>query len=165
MDAESVGNIIQVIAVVVAVGASIVALYISHRDRVEARRVADADRAHAAQIAAEDRAAALKHGKLLFEYELLYRLSVNMNRGGYGPDEVGLRKERGAEHLATVALLGRDRLPQQWDRAVVFTSDELRERAKDEASDQWVQDRDETAAALVELAREIREETQPPAPR
>lgn len=96
---------IQVVAVLVAVGASLVALYISDRDRTNAR-----------QIAAADRRAALRQAKLLVDLENLTRLAENLNRGGStDPAET---KRMGAEALTLIGLIGPDLLPTQWAKRV-----------------------------------------------
>lgn len=71
MTTEDLTLWIQAAAVLVAVAASIVALFVSWRDRVSTRT-----------IAAEDRRTALERAKLMFDLETLLRLLENRNRGG-----------------------------------------------------------------------------------
>ena len=96
-------DFIQVAAVLVAIGAAIIALVISASDRKNARQIADADRA-----------STLRHAHLMFELEALTRLSENLNRGGSAdPLE---RNRMGAEALTLVGVLSSDRVPQLWER-------------------------------------------------
>lgn len=115
MPTEELTLWIQAGAVVVAVGASIVALIVSWRDRVNSR-----------QIAAEDRRAALAQAKLMFDLEALLRLLENQNHGGSTDDQE--RKRLGAEAMALVGLIGPDRLPILWKRRIGHDDDELREK-------------------------------------
>lgn len=104
---------IQAAAVVVAVAASLVALFVSWRDRVNARR-----------IAADDRRASLEQAKLMFDLEALLRLLKNRNRGGSTDDLE--RKRMGAETLTLVGMLGPELLPRQWAAQVDADDDKLR---------------------------------------
>ena len=92
------GDIIQIAAVVVAVGASLVAL-----------SIASMDRRNAIKIAQDDRRAAIDQARLLAELEAAIRLSVLEARGGHTDPVVS--KDMGAETLALVSMLGPDRVP------------------------------------------------------
>src|SRR5450756_483483 len=92
---------IQTLVAVAAVAAAIVALVVSAKDRENAR-----------QIAAEDRRAALEHAKLMFDLDVLLRLSENFERAGHVDKEVA--KDMGAEARALLNVLGPERLPQAW---------------------------------------------------
>ncbi len=89
----AIGDFISAVAVVVAVGASLVALFVSWRERVNARK-----------IAAEDRRVALEQAKLMFDLEQLLRLLENGNRGG--STDALERARLGAEALSLIGLLG-----------------------------------------------------------
>lgn len=144
MTTEEVTLWIQAGAVVVAVGASIVALVVSWRDRVNARN-----------IAAKDRRAALAQAKLMFDLEALLRLLENQNRGG-STDRLETQR-LGAEALSLIGLLGRDRLPRLWDRRVERDDDGLRELFEDEHFPEFKKDAVEVQLAVNEVVREIRE--------
>ena len=142
----AIGDYIQTAAVVVAVGASIVALIISWRDRLNARR-----------IAAQDRRAALEQAKLMFDLEALLRLLDNQNRGGSTDDLE--RKRLGAEALAIVGLIGPERLPRLWERRIGHDNDGLRAKLNDDEKTtpefrKWAI---EVQLALNAVVEEIRE--------
>lgn len=100
----SLSDLIQTVAVLAAVGAAIVALVISAKDRENART-----------IAAEDRREALRQAYLLHELNVLGRLAENQNRGG-SSDPVESRR-LGAEALTLIGLAGPSRIPEQWKQA------------------------------------------------
>lgn len=137
------GAIIQVVAVVVAIGASIVALVI-----------ASMDRRHALKIAEGDRRAAVDQARLLAELEAATRLSVLEARGGH-TDPV-ISKDMGAETLALIAMLGPDRVPQMWKRRVTKTDEELRAFIADESEPQFLRDAVEAERAVYDILRELR---------
>lgn len=99
---------VQAGAVVVAIGASVVARIISALDRKNSR-----------QIATEDRRTALEHGQLLFEQQALLRLLQNLKRGGH--TDSAISKDMGAEAGAIIGALGPERLPMNWDKQVAKT--------------------------------------------
>lgn len=145
MTTENVTLWIQAGAVVVAVGASMVALFVSWRDRLNARR-----------IAAEDRRAALAQSKLMFDLEALFRLLENQNRGGSTDD---LERSRlGAEAMALVGLIGPERLPALWQRQITLDDEGLRGKlARDSDTPEFIKDSIEVQLALNEVVREIRD--------
>ena len=115
----AVGDFIQTAAVLVAVLASLVALFVSWRERVNARK-----------ISAEDRRAALEQAKLMFDLDALLRLLENQNRGGSTDDLE--RKQLGAEAMALVGMIGPDRLPRLWKRRIGHDDDGLRAKLGDD---------------------------------
>lgn len=143
MHQEEIALWVQVGAVVVAVGASVVALVVSALDRRNARR-----------IAAEDRRMALLQGKLMFELEALLRLSQNLRRGGHTDTDVS--KDMGAEAGALIGALGAGRLPRNWDKRVAQTPDELRQFVEDEAQEDWLRRAVEAQLALMAVSDELR---------
>ncbi|MFS0852539.1 hypothetical protein [Microbacterium sp. 179-I 3D4 NHS] len=114
MDTEVIGNWIQVLVVIAAIGAAIVALVVSSKDRRNAQKIAEGDRAAAAEVAAADRREALRQAHLMFELETLSRLLENLNRGGSSDRQES--SKMGAEALTLIGLLGRDRIPHLWDQ-------------------------------------------------
>jgi hypothetical protein len=142
MSSQDINNIISALAVVAAVVAAIIALKISADDRRNAQK-----------IASDDRREALRQAHLLFELEQLTRLSENRNRGGStDPEE---RKRLGAEALMLMGVLGPERLPTQWERAV--GPDERIQAAFDEPDmPQFKRDAQETQLAVSAVLREIR---------
>lgn len=158
-------DIIQTLAVLAAVGASLVALAIAAKDRKHSARiagqdrehsaaVADADRAHAASVAAADRAATMHQLRLFSELDAAKRLAVIEARGGHS-DPVA-RKDMGAESLALVAFLGPERVPMMWQRRVGKSDDELRDFAQDENNQQFLRDSVEAERAVHAIIRDIR---------
>ncbi|MBH0110986.1 hypothetical protein I6E81_12485 [Salinibacterium sp. NG22] len=144
MESEELTLWIQASAIVVAVVASIVALFISWRDRVNARL-----------IASEDRRAALQQAKLMFDLEALLRLLENQNRGGSTDDLE--RAQLGAETMALVGLIGEDRLPILWKRRIGYDDAGLRAKLTTAESETptHMKHTIETQLALNEVVREI----------
>ena len=135
---------IQLAAVLAAVGAAIVALIISGLDRRNAREIASADRA-----------SMLRQAHLMFELDVLGRLSANLNRGGStDPQE---SKRMGAEALTLIGLLGSERLPTLWEERV---GDDARLRAalEDPEMPDYKKTALETQLATSKVLREIRAE-------
>lgn len=145
MTQEQLSNWIQVAAVLAAVGASIVALVVSALDRRNARTIADADRA-----------ASLHHARLLFELEMATRLLENNNRGG-STDDVE-RAQLGAEALTMVGILGRGRVPRQWDRRVARDDEGLSDLLADPDLPDFKKDAVESQLAVNAILRAIDEE-------
>lgn len=143
MTEQALSNWIQAAAVVAAVFAAIVALRIAGKDRRESRA-----------IAADDRKASLQQAKLLFDLELLLRLLENRNRGGSTDRQEVSRM--GAEALTLVGMVGRERLPRQFDRHVEVDDDGLRAMLEDDETPQVVKDAVETQLAVNGLLRQIR---------
>lgn len=136
---------IQVVAVLVAVGASLVALYISDRDRANAR-----------QIAAADRRAALRQAKLLVDLENLTRLAENLNRGGStDPAET---KRMGAEALTLIGLIGPDLLPTLWDKRLGSNA-KLQAKLRDEEFPEFKKHAIEAQLAVNTVVDRIRVES------
>lgn len=142
----SVEALIQLAAVVAAVGASIVALWISAADRRNARLIADADRV-----------AALKHSSLLFEQAQLLRLLENARRGG-STDPLETAR-LGAEAAGIIGLLGPERLPRNWENRVTSREDpSLQEHLNDETTPEWQKCAIEVQLALDDVTARIRSE-------
>lgn len=107
---------IQSAVALAAVGAAIVALVVGAMDRKVAR-----------EIAAEDRRAALEQAKLMFDLEVLLRLSQNIERAGHTDPVVA--KDMGAEAAALLNIIGAERLPQTWADKRDSTEEQAREYA------------------------------------
>lgn len=137
------GDVIQIVAVVVALGASIVALVI-----------ASMDRRNAIKIAEDDRRAAVNQARLLAELEAAVRLSVLEARGGHTDPVVS--KDMGAETLALIAMLGPDRVPEMWKRRVTRSDQELRAFIADENEPQFLRDAVEAERAVHDILGEMR---------
>ena len=137
------GDIIQVVAVVVAIGASIVALVIASMDRRNALKIAEGDRR-----------AAVDQARLLAELDAATRLSVLEARGGH-TDPV-ISKDMGAETLALIAMLGPDRVPEMWKRRVTKSDEELRAFIADDSEPQFLRDAVEAERAVHDILRELR---------
>lgn len=135
---------VQVAAVIVAIGASGVALIVSALDRKNARK-----------IAAEDRLMAIRHGRLTFEMEALIRLSLNLQRGG--SNDVQKSRDRGAEAGAIIGAIGPERLPHNWEKRIEKTEEELRAFVADESKEDWLRRAVEAQLALMEVTEEIRQ--------
>lgn len=134
---------VQGAAVLVAVGASLVALVTSHLDRRNNRK-----------IAAETRAADIRVRSLLLELEYAIRLATNRNMGG--SSDSGESKRLGAEALALVTLLGAERVPAQWEKLVGHGSEELLGKMDEPETPDWVKHKIETGAAVQRILTEFR---------
>lgn len=153
----TLSDIIQLLAVLAAVGASIVALVVSGKDRANAQKIAEADRAAAAEVAMQDRREALRQAHLMFELQTLTRLLENLNRGGSTvPEEV---KRLGAEALTLIGALGPERLPTLWEERV-GDDGRLRTAYEDPEMPQFKKDALESQLAVNAVLREIREALQ-----
>lgn len=137
------GDIIQIAAVVVAVGASLVAL-----------SIASMDRRNAIKIAQDDRRAAIDQARLLAELEAAIRLSVLEARGGHTDPVVS--KDMGAETLALVSMLGPDRVPEMWKRRVTKSNEDLRAFVADESEPEFLRDAVEAERAVHDILRDLR---------
>lgn len=144
MTKEDIALWVQVAAVIVAIGASVVALIVSALDRRNTRK-----------IAAADRLMALRHGRLTFEMEALLRLSQNLQRGG--SNDTQKSRDMGAEAGAIVGAIGPERLPQNWEKRIEKTEEELRAFVADEANEDWLRRAVEAQLALMEVTEEIRQ--------
>ncbi len=149
---ETANLIVQIFVVVVAVGASLVALWLGARDRKHSAEIAEADREHvqalaeraqkhAEELADHQARTALEHQKLMFDLGIAVRLLENIIRGG-STDELE-RKRMGAEALALIGLLGPERLPQQWARRQL-DDEKLKSIAADESKETFIRDQAET---------------------
>ena len=143
MTQEAVALWVQVAAVLVAVGASIVALVVSSLDRKTARG-----------IAAKDRQTSVRQGALMFELEALTRLLNNLRRGGSTDDET--RAALGAEAAALIAVIGSERLPLNWRNRINKSADELRDFVGDESKQEWLRRAAEAQIALADVGDELR---------
>lgn len=142
MENAQVALWVQAAAVVVAIGASMVALTVSWRERVNARR-----------IAALDRRSSLSQAKLVFDLEVLVRLLENLNRGG-STDPAETRR-MGAEALTLVGMIGPDLLPTLWERRV-GEDEKLRAHLVDPEFPQYKRDAIEVQLAVNDVLTEIR---------
>lgn len=147
------GDWIQVGAVLAAVGASIIALVVSARDRKSAQKIAEGDRASAAAIAAQDRREALRQAHLIFELEALTRLLENLNRGGSSNKDES--SKMGAEALTLVGVIGAERLPHLWEETAADDA-ALQTHFDDPEWPQYKKDAIEVQLAVNALRREIR---------
>ncbi|PCE15904.1 hypothetical protein AUC47_10280 [Microbacterium sp. SZ1] len=160
----TLGDLIQILAVLAAIGASIVALIVSAKDRRNAREIAIEDRAEAARLAAEDRVEAaraaaddrresLRHAYLLHELETLAKLLVNLNRGGSADKQES--KRMGAEALTLIGQLGEERLPKLWNERA-GDEEKLRAAYNDPEMPEYKKDALEAQLAVHAILREIR---------
>jgi hypothetical protein len=136
----AIGDVIQTVAVIVALAAAIIALVLSAKDRATAR-----------EIAAKER----EQAKLIFELEQLLRLLENRNRGGSPEKDESARL--GAEALTLVGMLGPDLLPEQWSRQVEKDDDGLRAIAAEPDFPQYKKDAIEVQIAMNATMRRLRE--------
>ena len=155
MTGEEVGLWIQGASVVVAVGASVVALVVGAVDRRAAERNAEKDRAAARRLAEDERRAAARHARRMVEFEALLRLAENQRRGGSSDAET--RSALGAEAAVLTAMVGPERLPHLSNELNPESEAEL--RAFMEAPDtlEWQRRAAEAHLALLQITREIRE--------
>lgn len=150
----TLGDFIQILAVLAAVGASIVALVVSSKDRKSAQMIANDDRAAAALLAAQDRTEALRQAHVIFELEALTRLLENFNRGGSSDREESSRM--GAEALTLIGVLGRERVPHLWDERA-GNDEKLQAHYDDPEMPKFKKNAIEVQLAVNALRREIRE--------
>lgn len=134
---------VQSAAVLVAVGASLVALSTSYLDRRNNRR-----------IAAETRAADIRVRSLLLELEHAIRLATNRNMGGSSDGRESNRL--GAEATALVTLLGKERVPVQWENLVGHGPEELLGKMDEPETPDWVKHKIETGIAVQRILTEFR---------
>ncbi|MCK6210046.1 hypothetical protein KZX45_05755 [Georgenia sp. EYE_87] len=136
---------IQTAVAVAAVAAAIIALVVSAKDRQNAR-----------EIAAEDRRAALEHARLMFDLDVLTRLSRNLERGGH--DDKSVSRDMGAEAAALINAIGPDRLPVTWSDRRKASLDDVREWLADEDKfPAWKRDGHEVLLELRRVADRIDE--------
>ncbi len=139
----TLSDFIQVLAVLAALSASIVALLIAAKDRKNATKVAE-----------DDRRNAVNQALLVSELEAAKRLAILEARGGH-TDPVA-RSDMAAETLALTALLGPDRVPHMWKRRVEKTDAELRAFIEDESKEQFLRDAVEAERAVYDILRDLR---------
>jgi hypothetical protein len=147
MTKEEIALWVQVAAVVVAVGASVVALIVSALDRRNARK-----------IAAMDRLTSIRHNRLTFEMEALLRLSQNLQPGG--SNDTQKSRDMGAEAGAIVGAIGPERLPKNWEKRIEKSEEELRAFVADESNEGWIRRAVEAQLALMEVTEEIHKLTE-----
>ena len=122
--------VIQTASVVVAVGASLIALRIASRNRRDS----------------------LRQSHLMFELEAAVRLTQNLARGGSTDDLE--RKHMGAEALALAGALEKTRIPNYWRHK--FESDEvLGTRMAATDTPEWQRDAIEAQLAVNAILRDI----------
>lgn len=156
MTGEEVGLWIQGASVVVAVGASVVALVVGAIDRRSAKENAEKDREAASRLAEDERRATAKHASRMVDFEALLRLAENQRRGGSTDAEK--RSELGAEAAVLSALVGADRLPYLAGALSPETDTELRALVEAPDTTEWQRRAAEAQLALLEVAREIHQE-------
>jgi len=139
----SVSDFIQILAVLAAVGASIVALAIASKDRKNAIKIAE-----------DDRRTAASQALLLAELDAAKRLAILEARGGHTDPVV--RGDMAAETLALIALLGPGRVPHMWERRVAKNDEELRAFVEDQTKEEFLRDAVEAERAVHDILRELR---------
>lgn len=132
-------DVIQIVAVLVAVAASVVALVIATLDRKTQMRIAEKDRAQA---------------RLAVELEYAVRLSTNRNMGGStDPAET---KRLGAEAMALAVVVGKRWVPRQYDYVTEGrTPEQIAAMFDNEESPQWVKWRNEAAVGVQAIVDEM----------
>ncbi len=150
----TLSDFIQMLAVLAALGASIVALVVSAKDRKNAQTIAEGDRRAAAQLASDDRREALHQAHLIFELETLTRLLENLNRGG-STDSAESRR-MGAEALTLIGVLGPERVPHLWDDRA-GDDEKLQRHYDDPEMPEYKKNAIEVQLAVNALRREIRD--------
>ncbi|MCC3295562.1 hypothetical protein LJ756_13125 [Arthrobacter sp. zg-Y411] len=151
MNQETIALWVQLAAVVAAVGASIVALVVSALDRRNAR-----------QIAAADRKEALHQAHLMFEMELLTRLTQNLRRAGHSDSTIS--KDMGAEAASLIGAIGPERLPRNWrSRVGDFSIPDLHRELQDESKPEWIRNSIEAQIALAQVTEEVHRAVSRPA--
>ena len=139
---ETLSLWIQTLVAVAAVGAAIIALIVSAKDRENAR-----------EIAAKDRRANLEQARLMFDLDALARLSRNLERAGHVDQQVA--KDMGAEAAALLNVLGPDRLPRTWADKRKGTLTEAATAMDDPDLPDWKKDAIEVALELRRVGERI----------
>lgn len=135
---------IQIVAVLAAVFASIMALRIATKDR---------------KIQLEIAARAREHDRLRTQLEYAVRLSANRNMGGSTDPEESERL--GSEALALATVVGERWVPLQWSRASDGkTTEELKAMLDLPETELpgWVKDKIETGLAIQAMMDELYKE-------
>lgn len=135
----TLSDFIQLLAILVAVGASVVAIVIATQDRKTQLRIALQDREQA---------------RLALELEYAIRLSANRNMGGStDPAET---KRLGAEAMALVGVVGERWVPQQYEHIMDgHTPETLAAAHAGDDTPQWKQWRTESTLAVQRIVAEI----------
>lgn len=135
----TVSDFIQLFAVLVAVGASVVAIVIATQDRRTQLRIAIQDREQA---------------RLALELEYAIRLSANRNMGGStDPAET---KRLGAEAMALVGVVGERWAPEQYAHIMDgHTPETLAAAHAGDDTPQWIKWRTESTLAVQLIVAEI----------
>lgn len=131
------GLIVQIVTALVAIGASLVALFISGRDRRALLEIARRERAHA---------------RLRTELEYAVRLSTNRNMGG--SSDRAESERMGAEALALAGVVGERWVPRQFSDAMDGkSSSELAAMLDDPESEtpEWVKHKIEAGLAVQQI--------------
>lgn len=144
MTPDEFSNVLQSIAVLAAVIATIAGFIIARQDRMEARR-----------LAAKNHAAAVRHAHLLFQLDALSRLAANLNQGG--SSDPAESKRLGAEALTLIGLLDNDLLPTLWEDRV-GDEEKLQAAASKPDMPKWKLNTIETQLAINKLLKRIDEE-------
>ncbi|MDQ0645536.1 hypothetical protein [Microbacterium murale] len=142
MTADQISLAIQTAAIVVAVAASIVALATSAADRRNTR-----------EIARREQAASLKREHLMFQLDVLARLTENLNRGGSTDRDESARM--GTEALTLVGLLDAELVPNLWSQKLDSES-ALRRLLDDPEMPEWKKWAIESQLGTLTLLAEIR---------
>lgn len=137
----SVSDIIQLIAVLAAVGASVVAIFIATQDRKVQLRIARQEGEQA---------------RLALELEYAIRLSANRNMGGStDPAET---KRLGAEAMALVGVVGKRWVPEQYARIMDgHTPETLAAAHAGDDTPQWIKWRTESTLAVQRIVAALYE--------
>lgn len=144
MSPDEFSNVLQSIAILAAVIATIAGFVIARQDRNEARR-----------LAARNHAASVRHAHLLFQLDALSRLAANLNQGGSSNSEES--KRLGAEALTLIGLLDSDLLPTLWEERV-GDEEKLQSAANQPGMPGWKLHTIETQLAINKLLKRIDEE-------
>jgi hypothetical protein len=138
----TLSDLIQLVAVLAAVGASIVALVIASRDRKTQLQIAKQAR---------------NLDRLSVELQYAIRLSANRNMGG--SSDPAESKRLGSEALALAGVVGQRWVPRLYSRSMNYRStEELRERLEDDdqqRTPRWVKDKIEAGLAVQAIIAEM----------
>lgn len=159
MTAETVGIIVQTLAVIVAATGVVIALRMGAADRRAADARASEDRRRADDRARQDRLAAdnradldRREARLLadhhFRLDMLVRLARNVNDPGHTDNKI--RSQLAAERAALLHVLGPDGLPLTWETYVGPTVDESRTIATDDDVDDIKRCQSEVAVKITD---------------
>ncbi|WP_145996234.1 hypothetical protein [Brevibacterium iodinum] len=135
--AETVGVIVQTLAVLVAASGVIVALSMGVADRRAADARADLDRREARRLADHH-----------FRLDMLVRLARNVNDPGHTDDKVS--SQLAAERAALLHVIGPDGLPITWETYVGPTVDESRSIANNADVDKLKRCQNEVAVKITD---------------